>query len=186
MFKRTMILLTAMLLVAGLVFAEEPAQIPWPDAPNYTLADVQAADAGTSQSSGLSQTGRVDYEGTLRVFVVEPSGRWTLYQGYKSAYTFLDFALVEELVLSTSYTDTVVWDGTPYGYGDITENNIMVIAAMFNAESHLNYSNPPSGNPFYAHYVDACAAARPGLPGSNLVNEDFTHTVLVEDGATTW
>ncbi|MCK4655686.1 MAG: hypothetical protein KAT85_01605 [candidate division Zixibacteria bacterium] len=61
-----------------------------------------------------------------------------------------------------------------------------VIAAVFNSSSYTGYSNPPSSAPFAVHEVDATAGATSGTTGYNVETESFTHSVLVEDGSTTW
>jgi hypothetical protein len=74
-----------------------------------------------------------------------------------------------------------IWNGAAAGFGDISSANIMVIAAVFNAESHPGFADPPGNGEFIAHYVDATAAATPGHPGSNLVSPGFSHTVFLEE-----
>ena len=61
----------------------------------------------------------------------------------------------------------------------MSKNNVMVIAGVYDARSEIKYSYN-NENPFYAHYLDAAAAARPGETAFNTVNENFTHTVLVD------
>jgi hypothetical protein len=128
------------------------------------------------------------YDGHLRVYVVEPVSRWNNYDGDPYHFGFLDFAIDEEL--SIDYLDTynkqVTWNAQQAGYQNVEEENIMVMAAVFNPEDHLKYAYPPSTNPFDAYYVDAAAAATPGTTGENTVNENFTHTVFVEEGTATW
>ena len=79
-----------------------------------------------------------------------------------------------------TYEDTATWNG------DVSEGNVIVMAAVFNVVSHKAYAYPPSRNPFDAYYVDAAAAATPGNTGYNTVIENFTHTVFVEEGTATW
>jgi thiol-disulfide isomerase/thioredoxin len=64
---------------------------------------------------------------------------------------------------------------------NVTENNVMVIAAVFSPFVNTSYANPPKKNEFVTHYIDAVAAAKPRETGSNIVKENFTHTVLVEE-----
>jgi hypothetical protein len=125
------------------------------------------------------------YEGNLRVHVVEIASRFnTSIPSRNFEYGFLDYAANE--ILSIPYQDTytlnTTWDGNIVGFGDITENNIIVIAAVYNAEPHAASSG--GGYPFTAYYCDASAAATPGNPGANLVDEEYTHTVYVEYGVT--
>lgn len=125
------------------------------------------------------------YEGSLRVHVVEIESRYnSLSPAHNFEYGFLDYAANEVLTIpyQGSYTLNTTWDGNTAGFGDITEGNIVVIAAVYNAEPHA--ASSASGYPFTAYYCDASAAATPGIPGANIVNEDFTHTVYVEYGVT--
>lgn len=128
------------------------------------------------------------YGGQLRVYVVEPVSRWDNYEGNPYHYGFLDLAIDEKL--SIEYNDTyntqVTWDATQAGYENVEEQNIIVMAAIFNPKSQKKYSLPPLGSPFNAYYVDAAAAATPGTTGYNTVTEDFTHTVFIEEGTGSW
>ena len=62
------------------------------------------------------------------------------------------------------------------------------MAAVFNQVAHLGYVFPLTPplylpiDPFEAHYVDTSAAATPGNVGFNTVNENFTHSVFMEEG----
>ena len=122
------------------------------------------------------------YDGDLRIYVVEQVSRWDAQDGNPYKFGFLDFALDDKLSIEylDTYTDMITWDANDAGYSNVQENNLMVIAAVFNPEIHKGYSDPPFGNAFDAFYVDAAAGATPGSTGYNTVNEDFTHTVLVE------
>jgi len=128
------------------------------------------------------------YTGHLRVYVVEPTSRWDNYDHRPYHYGFLDFAIDE--TLSIEYQDTynteITWSAQDAGYSGVSENNIIVIATVFNPESKKGYANPPFQNSFNAYYVDAAAGAKPGETGENTVNEDFTHTVFVEEATATW
>lgn len=128
------------------------------------------------------------YGGQLRVYVVEPVSRWDDYDGNPYHYGFLDLAIDEILSIeyNDSYNKQVTWDAQQAGYDNVEEENIMVIAAIFNPKGNIKYSYPPNSNPFIAHYVDAAAAATPGTTGENTVTENFTHTVFVEEGTGTW
>jgi hypothetical protein len=132
--------------------------------------------------------GNLPYQGHLRIYVVEPESRWNNYDNEPYHYGFLNFAFND--VISIDYLDTfsetIIWDGNEIGYGDIQESNIMVIAAIFNPEIKKAYADPPTGSLFESHYVDASAGATPGNTNSNIVNENFTHTVFVEEGTDTW
>jgi hypothetical protein len=128
-----------------------------------------------------------NYIGYLRIYIVEPSSRWINFDREPIYFGFLDFAFYDEL--SIPYLDTynfsIIWNGTKAGYNTIRENNIFVIAAITNSEINKGYSYPPSGYPFNANYIDASAGAKPGDICYNIVNEDFTHSVFIEEGTST-
>jgi hypothetical protein len=139
--------------------------------------------------------GRGSYNGTLRVFVSEIVSRWSYdYDDSPLRNAVLSFAIDEEFQLTDG--DTLSWDTTWNGndyhdiegvpFGDVTEDNIKVFAAVFNSFGYTMYSDPPWGAPFTAYDVDACAAATCGSIGYNVFNEDFTHSVFIEDAATEW
>ena len=128
------------------------------------------------------------YGGHLRVYVIEPISRWDDYDGNPYHYGFLDFAVDEKLSIKYLgvYNKQVTWNSSEAGYENIEENNIMVIAAIFNPKGCYKFAFPPFAHLFKAYYVDAAAAATPGTTGFNTVNEDFTHTVFIEEGTATW
>jgi len=87
-----------------------------------------------------------DYNGHLRVYVVEPVSRWDDQQGNPYHFGVLDIPIDRPLAVSRSLTmqqdvqpcplgDTYefsrTWFGSLCGYNDITQDNIMVIAAVF-------------------------------------------------------
>ena len=54
-----------------------------------------------------------------------------------------------------------MWDGAAAGYSDIDPDNIQIILAVFGDTPHQSYSDPPTGNPFWAYYSDECIATLP-------------------------
>lgn len=138
--------------------------------------------------SSLSKNNYRPYNGQLRVYIVEPISRWYNADNEPYHFGFLDFAVDEELSIEVqdTYTKQVTWDASEAGYSQISENNIMAIATVFNPLKNKGYSYSPNKNPFDAYYVDAAAGAEPGETGENTVNEDFTHTVFCEEGTATW
>jgi len=127
------------------------------------------------------------YTGTLRIYVVEPTSRWDNYDDEPYHYALLD---LNSEKLSIEYLDTyskqLTWNAQDAGYNNVQQNNIMVIATLFNPQSQKAYAYPPSQNEFNAHYVDAAAAAKPGETGYNTKNDDYTHTAFVEEPTATW
>ena len=160
----------------------------------FLILSVFEAGA-TSQNLNLNQPKQFNeckssrpYDGRLRVYIVEPVSRWNNYNNAPYHFGFLDFAINESLSIDYlgTYTKQVTWDASQAGYDNVKENNVMVIAAVFNPQINKGFANPPSKNPFDAHYIDATAGAKPGAVGSNIVNENFTHTVFVEEATATW
>ena len=147
-----------------------------------------------NESPILESGGRDEYTGTLRVYVTEKIGRWDDYSGVPLHNAFLSFALQEDFSIDEVETLTwnLEWDGHDFTdiagnpFDDIQDDNIKVIAAVFNSASYTGYSDPPSDNPFDVHEVDAVAGAMCGSTGFNFAFGDFTHTVLVEDCSPTW
>jgi hypothetical protein len=121
-------------------------------------------DASVTNNEGAT------YGGHVRVFITEivSSMGWYDTAGQLYTFTFLDFAFNEPLSLSAggSWSDSMNWDGSSHGYSSITEDNIMVIAVVYNDEWHQGYSYPPSSNPFDAYYVDECVGVVPGGGGT--------------------
>jgi hypothetical protein len=145
--------------------------------------------------STILESGRRDeYTATLRVYVTEKIGRWDDHNDQPFHNAFLAFALEENFSLDEIETLTwnLEWDGHDYTdilggpFDDIQEDNIKVIAAVFNSESYTGYSDPPSDRPFDVHEVDAVAGAGCGSTGYNVAFGGFTHSVFVEDCAATW
>jgi len=124
------------------------------------------------------------YDGTLRVMIVEPTSRWQDAYGTDFENGFLDWATIAGVSLSDTSTwdTTVLWDADAAGYPDISQDNIMVIAALYNADGELRDAFFPNGFYFLAYPVDATAAATLGSPGTNQASESCTHTVMIEAG----
>jgi len=103
------------------------------------------------------------YEGRMRAYVVEPVSRWNDDDGNPYHFGFMGFAINETVSLGygMTYTSEAVWDGASYGYSDISPDNLMVIAVVFNGDITQGYANPPSEYPFDAHYADQAIAAIP-------------------------
>lgn len=149
---------------------------------------VSADDANAVTPPMVTKDAKVNYDGTLRVFVVEPLSRWRDSENRQYDFGFLSFAV--EQAISVPYTEKLdvqaVWNGAPYGFGDVTEGNIMVMAVVYGDDPHQAYSDPPTGAPFWAYYVDAAAGATPGHTGFNTTTPTSTHTMFIEEGTATW
>jgi len=131
-----------------------------------------------------------DYTGRVRLYMVEPVSKWDDYNGNPYHFGFLDFPLDSAITLpdGSRYHRSYIWDASEAGYWAVTEDNIMVIAAIFNSEPHEANSDQPPGTayPFDAYYVDAAAAVETGQVDSNTTTGSSTHTVFVQVGTATW
>jgi hypothetical protein len=103
------------------------------------------------------------YSGHIRAYIVEIVSRWKDYANADYHHSLLDFAFDEDISISgdDTYSDSTIWDGSSWDNPDLTMDNIMVILGVFNSEWHQGYSDPPSGNPFDAYYVDETVSALP-------------------------
>ncbi len=155
--------------------------------PRRTVSPT-AAIAG-APSLAANPASSANYSGTLRVYVVEPISRWQ--DSRQRNYEFGYLASAVDSAVSIPYEGTIqvskTWNGNTVGFGDVSPGNIMVIASMFSATQHNDCSSPqPVAPQFVSENVDAVAAAYPGETGTNVVMPGYTHTVLIEEGTTTW
>jgi hypothetical protein len=114
------------------------------------------------------------YSGYIRVYVteVESSMGWNDTTGHPYTFPLLDYAFNQNISIAPggSWIGSMVWDGHEYDDGnghdfsDIQFGNLQVIAVVFNSEAHQGYSEPPSGYPFTAYYVDDAAGVWLGTP----------------------
>jgi hypothetical protein len=124
----------------------------------------------------------VSYNGHIRVYVteVESTMGWNDTIGHPYTFPLLDYAFNQDISISSSGTwaGSVIWDGHEHDdgqgndFGNIQFGNLQVIAAVFNSEAHQGYSDPPSGNPFDAYYVDDAAGVWLGTPHPPMVPTD--------------
>jgi hypothetical protein len=155
-------------------------------------------NAAIQISYNVTNNDASDYPGHLHIYVLElESTLWNDYSGNPYHHAFLDFAVNEDINIAAGATisDTVTWDGAAAGYPDITQDNIQVILAVFGDTPHQSYSDPPSGNPFWAYYSDECTAAtlgggtqnnppeKPTITGptSGIVGTSYTYTFSTTD-----
>jgi hypothetical protein len=77
------------------------------------------------------------YDGHLHVYIteIESSMGWYDTGGQLYTFAFLDYAWNEDIDISGGGTweDSITWDGSSNGFSSITEDNIMVIAAVFSS-----------------------------------------------------
>lgn len=105
------------------------------------------------------------YTGTLKVYLTEINSRWVNnnldsngeIQPYH--FGFIDYIINEDISVKGkgSTTRSDISNISKFAT-DLDPENIMIIAVVFNSESVTQYSNPPNGNSFEAHYADATDA----------------------------
>ena len=85
----------------------------------------------------VSNTGSSTYDGHVRIYVTEIESRWDNYDGDPFQQALLSIPKDEDFTVSGSSTwdTTVTYNGDTDGYGDITSDNIKVIAAVFDQSS---------------------------------------------------
>jgi len=86
-----------------------------------------------------------DYNGYLRVYIVEIESRWNDISGHPYHFGVLHIPIERSLAvpraqgqvkpLGDSYTFSRTWIGALYGFGDIAQDNVMVIASVFDPDS---------------------------------------------------
>lgn len=84
-----------------------------------------------------------DYNGRLITYILEKESRWNDNSGNPYHYAVLDIPIDSELTVYRSqtkstletHTFTKTWFGGLYGFNDITQDNIEVVAAVFDAET---------------------------------------------------
>jgi hypothetical protein len=91
----------------------------------------------------VQNNGTSTYNGFIRVFVteVESSMGWKDTQGHKYTFPFLDYAFNQSITVagSSTWSDSITWDGHNYNdgyghnFGSIQFGNIMILAAVYNA-----------------------------------------------------
>lgn len=84
-----------------------------------------------------------EYNGILRVYIVEIESRWDDNGGHPYHYAAIGMPIDRSLSmpkgdikpLGDTYTFSKTWIGSIYGFSDITKENIMIIASVFDAET---------------------------------------------------
>lgn len=138
---------------------------------NSTIQGVLITDAADGYVIADAIKLAKHYEGHIRVFVneIESSMGWNDSWGVPYTYPFLDYAFNQSISVPAGETwqSSMTWNGNDYNdghghtFGDITQDNTIVMAAVYNDEWHQGYSYPPRTNPFDAYYVDEAVAATP-------------------------
>jgi len=138
---------------------------------------------------GMTVRSGQPYQGTVRAYVVEPDSRWKDHDGEPYRYAFLDYAIDRSITVDGSMYLDGRWNASQAGYADVTRDNVMVIAGLYNADGEQRYSDPPDNTkPFTAHYVDAAAAARPAAdsPPDVTLTDTPAQVIGVRSASFTW
>jgi hypothetical protein len=111
------------------------------------------------------------FNGKIRTYIVEKESRWNDYGGNPYHYAALDIPIDKSLnlvknsqfgQLSDTYSFSKTWFGAIWGFEDITKENIMVIASIFDGDSN---------------YAVQSASAE---PASNSNNLNFEYSSLFQ------
>lgn len=84
-----------------------------------------------------------EFNGRIRTYIVEKESRWNDNSGNPYHYAALDIPIDKSLAvvntgvrpLGETYTFSKTWRGSLYGFEDITQENIVVIVAVFDKDS---------------------------------------------------
>jgi len=104
-------------------------------------------------SADITNNGASNYNGKLYAYVTEINSRW-YNQGHQYHFAMIGdfpFRLSVNVPAGQTIHESTTWNGNTYGFGDIQEDNIMVIAQVFDASTK---------------YTDETAAATPQINGA--------------------
>lgn len=84
-----------------------------------------------------------EFNGRIRTYIIEKESRWNDYNGNPYHYAALDIPIDKSLAvvrtrarpIGETYTISKTWRGNLLGFGDITQENTMVIAAVFESDN---------------------------------------------------
>jgi thiol-disulfide isomerase/thioredoxin len=136
---------------------------------NMTSSVSWDGDAKLTISITIKNEGNLPYFGKCRSYVTEIVSRWNNNFGDPYHFALLDYAVNKYVLLMPKVTKTIIgtFDGTAnHGnqtFGDITQDNIMVISALFNWQPHYRtgYQSGQYNQKYFAHFVDQATAATP-------------------------
>jgi len=110
-------------------------------------------DAEMEVTVNITNNEASSYNGHLHAYITEITSRWYDASGKKYHFSMIGYAFNQNINVEAgdTWSDIATWDGDSHGYGDITEDNIMVIATVFDSRTD---------------YVDETTAATPN--GGNM------------------
>ncbi len=73
------------------------------------------------------------YNGHIHAYILEITSRWLNYNGQPYPNALLDLVFNQDInvVSSGTWSDTITWYGASHGYGDIVQDNILIVASVF-------------------------------------------------------
>lgn len=169
---RVLLGLSSIMLLCLLLLAVGPAS-----AENFSRVDLQPTVVNDQQTINSKDIAAHQYQGYLRLFVAQPVSRFSNDQGDPHLHGVLGIPL--DIPITLNFPDTLRGDIT-YNDTGMYAGNIEAIGAVYEFAGHNNYSDPPTGKPFTAHWVDAATVATPEHPGTDEATPPYTHTVFVE------
>ncbi len=124
------------------------------------------SDAEIAVTTSITNEGSSTYIGHVRAYVTEITSRWSDESGSPYHYALLDYALNKHVSVpgGETYEETTTFDGAAqHGnltFGDITPDNIQVVAATAHWLPHLQKNPWTSPRPyrFFAQFTDDTAA----------------------------
>jgi hypothetical protein len=160
------------IMLCFLLSAADPAL-----AENFSRVERQPIVVNNQQPESNREIASTHYQGYLRVFVAQPVSRFRNDLGDPHLHGVLGIPL--DIQINLGYPDTLKGD-IVYNDTGMYSDNIEVMTAAYEIAGHNAFSDPPSGSPYTAHWVDASAVATPGNPGADLATPPYTHKVFVE------
>lgn len=153
------------------------------------VRDVPTEFVTPGHSSNPDQgISRATYDGTTKIYIVERDSRWADLSGkrYENAHLWFPLNTVISVPDLTVWDTTIVWNSLITGLTDLTPGNLGAVGAVFTSTWDLCDAYPPNGYWYTAYYADASATTYPGIPGENVAEGIYTHSVLIEEGTATW
>jgi len=110
---------------------------------NRTVPDIDIGVSAKLNGGGtlkitvnINNNGPDAYNGHLRVYITEIESRWNDNSGKPYHYAALDIPLDTTVsLMAGTATFEKTWLGAFWGFGDITKDNIIVIATLFDANT---------------------------------------------------
>ncbi|DAC73349.1 MAG TPA: hypothetical protein DSN98_00230 [Thermoplasmata archaeon] len=105
----------------------------------------------------VENKGNDTYSGQLKLYLTEIVSHLTGYDSKPFSYGFLEYLMINDVSVdgNKNLTFSETKDISAYDY-----ENLMIVGVVFSSEKQQGYAQPPSKNPFDAHYADATNATK--------------------------